>query len=485
MASPVAIAAAAASSSSGLLAGNGIEARPSELHRGILAAFSATPFDPSMLGGLGGFHVDLAQAQSAVTHLHTALRLQPADANASAALGAVLGVFGGDAERADRFLRLALRLRPRHYLARLARALLRGDAELLREATRQHPWRAEAWLALGRHLRGAAASKEEASRALHRAIALQPALRHVVGPAGEGLRMLGEEAAAARAFAAAVAGGAWRSPLQRPRSFFWPGLDSAPLPGESLEVSWPWCRRARLEAEAAVQAVAAEFERARPFHEPDNSDAVSAVSYWVQKCDEQGSCHYRFAATDPPSSAWGKWAEYTVWDPKKHEEEVCFWDVFPRACNLMVRLRKSGVPLSRVGITEVHPPRTRIARHHSPQQGRLRLLCPLLAAEGSLSRLRFPGAAELAYGAEDKGRCWWFDESFEHELLYEGDAPRSSLILDAPHPALVESSPPLEPELGPPDTDERWMLLWPVLAQMAEELGIRPQRRRGHGGPLA
>jgi len=204
--------------------------------------------------------------------------------------------------------------------------------------------------------------------------------------AGVGLRRLGEEAPATEAFRSAAAAGVWRSPLQRPRSLFWPSLASSPLPGEDLEASWPWCRRARLDTEAAMEALAAEFEGVRQHHPPRDDDLGDGLSYWVQKCGPEGGCSYRFNAMDAPSRGLGFWAEYTVWDPDRLRPGDCSWAYFPQACAVASRLRASGVPLTRMGITEVHPPRTRIPRHHSPQQGRLRLLCPLSVAPGSRSR---------------------------------------------------------------------------------------------------
>merc|ERR1719235_2609480 len=101
----------------------------------------------------------------------------------------------------------------------------------------------------------------------------------------------------------------------------------------------------------------------------------------------------------------------------------------------------------RVTVTEVHPPKTHIPRHSSPQQGRLRLLCPLVVPHGSVSRLVFPGHGEKVYETAQEGACWWFDESFEHELLYEGAAPRASLIIDVPHPSLLGPAAGLKLEL--------------------------------------
>eukprot|EP00747_Dinoflagellata_sp_TGD_P070143 gnl/TRDRNA2_/TRDRNA2_156457_c1_seq1.p1 gnl/TRDRNA2_/TRDRNA2_156457_c1~~gnl/TRDRNA2_/TRDRNA2_156457_c1_seq1.p1 ORF type:complete len:388 (-),score=55.01 gnl/TRDRNA2_/TRDRNA2_156457_c1_seq1:52-1149(-) len=88
----------------------------------------------------------------------------------------------------------------------------------------------------------------------------------------------------------------------------------------------------------------------------------------------------------------------------------------------------------RATVSVVYPPRTVIRLHHHPVQGRIRLYCPLLVPAGSTSLLHFPGrdTHDMLGGADS---CSWFDESFEHTLLYEGNAPRAALLVDVVHPA--------------------------------------------------
>merc|ERR1712046_158607 len=172
--------------------------------------------------------------------------------------------------------------------------------------------------------------------------------------------------------------------------------------------------------------------------------------------DTREGCSYNFNMVDVPESGTGSWMEYSIWDPRRHNPAKCIGGHFPRMCDLVQVLLVRKVPLTRVSVSEVLPPYTRIPRHHSPQQGRIRLICPLEVAEGSSSRLIFPRVAEIVYGSSDHGKCWWFDESWEHEMIYEGDVSRASLVVDVPHPALIMREVPLMPELGPPDVGGNW-----------------------------
>eukprot|EP00928_Gymnodinium_smaydae_P018672 TRINITY_DN17114_c0_g1_i1.p1 TRINITY_DN17114_c0_g1~~TRINITY_DN17114_c0_g1_i1.p1 ORF type:complete len:293 (-),score=9.58 TRINITY_DN17114_c0_g1_i1:383-1147(-) len=188
------------------------------------------------------------------------------------------------------------------------------------------------------------------------------------------------------------------------------------------------------------------------------------IAYWVQDCRTSSPCSIAGVnLQEHKDTAVGQWAEYSIWDPIKNAE-ICP-KIFKRLCGLMVELQHIGLRMTRMAITEVYPPQTRIPKHHSVQQGRLRLLCPIYAPAGSRSRLIFPGSGKVEYSKAQEGKCSWFDESFEHELLYEGSASRSSLIIDVPHPSLLLNS--FEPVLGEPGPPP-----WNYLSRIVEELAV-------------
>eukprot|EP00929_Paragymnodinium_shiwhaense_P009153 TRINITY_DN113200_c0_g1_i2.p1 TRINITY_DN113200_c0_g1~~TRINITY_DN113200_c0_g1_i2.p1 ORF type:complete len:502 (+),score=93.26 TRINITY_DN113200_c0_g1_i2:67-1572(+) len=449
------------------------------LRTGLAFALSAMEFNRSMLSGLGSFFVNPLTLNDAVEMITKAVELRPQHVDAVALLGALVGVFGKDARTAMKHFTRVLEFEPCHYQTHLGLGLLWFNLEHLKAAVSCHPGRAEGWLAFGT---ANAADPAQAKVALLQAIRLRPRSRRVVGLAGTSLRRLGAEESANEIFADATARGLWHHELQRPRAIFWPGLRSSkpsPMPGKEIEERWPLYRQAREAAEKAIKAfsLAGEFQKARDMQPPQEGSATS-LSYWVQQCDDESDkeCRFHFDMIDLPSRARGRWAEYTIWDPRRHDAAGCSSGMFPGACELLHALVLAGFPVSRVGVTEVHPPRTLIPRHHSPQQGRLRLTCPLLVPSGSVSRLAFGRTAELLYSSKDVGECWWIDESFEHELEYEGDQPRATLVIDAPHPALVipeqADAPPLWPQLGAPDIDSPWSYLWTAFAEMAPTFGM-------------
>jgi len=448
------------------------------LRKGLSAALRATPFDRSELGGLGRFRIDADAAEEARASLEAAARLRPADARACAALGAVLASFSSlDRVAVEVPLTEALAVDPRSYLALLALGLLRGDVALLRRAAREHPASSgEAWLAIGAALSDSEDGDREvinadAASAFRLAIGLKPSSRQTLGYAGEGLRRLGFEKEASQIFEDAVEAGVWHHPLQRPKYAFWPKLKSTPLPQQVLEADFPWCRAARETVETALvtQGFRKEFEAARLVFSPTASN--SGVSYWNLNCAENTTCALRTLGLG--DHGFGRWAEYTIWDPTRHEPSFCVTDGFPKMCALTMRLRTGGVPMTRLSVTEVYPPWTYIPKHSSPQQGRLRLLCPLVVPRGSKSRLIFPGHTEATYTTQNhEGACFWFDESFEHEMHYRGPSPRASLLLDMPHPALLaDGASELDLEVEAPSLPRFWDLLRGPVAAIASTLG--------------
>lgn len=473
------------------------------LCRGLTMSLQIYAFNRSALAGLGDFVVRPQVLRLAQRSLSHALSLQPTDADAAAAHGAIVGSFGmygRGLARARRAFDVALGAQSGHYLALLARGLMASDAESLRKAASVVPLRTEAWLALG-HLLGNAPElgagvqqdlpggpvrsprQEEAAEAFRRALRLDPGGRLVVAEAGEGLHVLGEEAEAARLFHTSVQRGLWHHVLQRPRRAFWLGLRSEPFPGREMEVTCQWCRVARELVEESMRpgkkTLRDEFLAAKAVYAERNW--ATGTAYVIQKCKPNVTC--RITPPGKPRGlrhrGAGTWREYSVYAlggmylKDRLQLTLCASNLFPLMCALAAELQSRGMPLVRMSITEVHPPYTHIPLH-SGQHGRIRLICPLVVPRESRSQLVFPGHAELQYGAESRGRCTWFDESFEHEVYYRGRRPRASLILDAPHPALAEKTPEgswamKDVELSSPG-HTTWDLLTGPLAALSEAL---------------
>lgn len=77
-------------------------------------------------------------------------------------------------------------------------------------------------------------------------------------------------------------------------------------------------------------------------------------------------------------------------------------------------------------------PGTHILKHHGPTNKKLRVHMPLIGAAGSELRV----ADQIVRGAE--GKCFVFDDSFEHEAWHKGDSTRIVLVFDVWHPDLTD-----------------------------------------------
>jgi len=75
-------------------------------------------------------------------------------------------------------------------------------------------------------------------------------------------------------------------------------------------------------------------------------------------------------------------------------------------------------------------PNTHIMKHNGPTNKKLRIHLPLVGIEGS--RLRV--GKETRY--QEAGKCYVFDDSFEHEAWHDGSSTRIILICDMWHPDL-------------------------------------------------
>jgi len=93
------------------------------------------------------------------------------------------------------------------------------------------------------------------------------------------------------------------------------------------------------------------------------------------------------------------------------------------------------VRIIRGRLSIVGPPRSKINFHRSREQGRLRVHCPIIVPNGSMSALRLRDGLEVSYSKE--GSCFLFDESTEHEMTYTGEDYRVALYFDVVHPALT------------------------------------------------
>ena len=77
-------------------------------------------------------------------------------------------------------------------------------------------------------------------------------------------------------------------------------------------------------------------------------------------------------------------------------------------------------------------PGSHINAHNGPTNKKMRLHLPLVGVEGSRMRV---GDEEIK---PEAGKCFVFDDSFNHEAWHEGESTRIVLILDFWHPDLTD-----------------------------------------------
>jgi aspartate beta-hydroxylase len=183
----------------------------------------------------------------------------------------------------------------------------------------------------------------------------------------------------------------YRQPSQRPRSLYIPHLSAVPFP-EPDEVA--------RTLESSFETIAAEFERVS--HLDEDSPALQ------QALVGQG--------------AWTRFPLVQVSAGVTANIERCpgTWST----------IRPLG-PL--YAYFSILAPGTHVLPHCGASNLRRRYHLGIEGAEGA--RIRCDGT----WRTWERGRCLVFDDSFEHEVVHDGDRRRSVLLLDCWHPELSPS----------------------------------------------
>jgi aspartyl/asparaginyl beta-hydroxylase (cupin superfamily) len=196
----------------------------------------------------------------------------------------------------------------------------------------------------------------------------------------------------------AVRQGVWTDPLQRAREYI-PGLTAQPVHDPSqfwftgyLEEQYPLIR-AELD-----QVLGSAADPVRP------------------------------TVDDAALIRRGAWQQAHLFRDGRWQDEVCAQ--FPVLTAIVREIPEVStfnpgvIAISRVG------PGTHINAHCGPTNAVLRIHLPITVPPGGSIRV---GQQEMTWA---EGKCLVFDDSFEHEVHYEGAADRVVLILDVLHPEL-------------------------------------------------
>jgi len=130
----------------------------------------------------------------------------------------------------------------------------------------------------------------------------------------------------------------------------------------------------------------------------------------------------------------GEWREFVVFSSLGEEPDVDKY--VPKTKEVIEKLLPEAVTMARLGAGEIifsaMAPGTRVATHCASSNTRLTCHLGLLA----------PAGAAIRVGTEwrgwEEGRCMFFDDSFEHEVVHEGESMRVVLLIRFWHPDLPE-----------------------------------------------
>lgn len=195
------------------------------------------------------------------------------------------------------------------------------------------------------------------------------------------------------------------------------------------------CIRARLGAEPPQYVHALQKPEfyipglsARPWHDPADFDWVpaleaahAAIAREFQELQRSGAVAAR------PEGRGGRWGTCHLFFLGERTEQVC------ARCPETTRLVESIPGATSAGLVYFAElsPGTHLEPHCGPTNARLRCHLGLHVPEGCTIRV---GDELRRWQA---GKCFIFDDSFEHEVWHTGTEVRSVLVLDIWHPELT------------------------------------------------
>lgn len=147
------------------------------------------------------------------------------------------------------------------------------------------------------------------------------------------------------------------------------------------------------------------------------------------------------------------WCEYMFFS-YEHCRLLSECALAPELCEAVKAMEAAGLRVARasvsvVGSWETKESSVHIQPHGSSWPGRLRLSCTILSSEGATSTMWIEGEKPRVY---EEGKCFWFDESFTHEVTYTAPGKerfRATLYIDALHPGYLRKAHDVEVGMEP------------------------------------
>ncbi|CAJ1337097.1 unnamed protein product [Effrenium voratum] len=177
------------------------------------------------------------------------------------------------------------------------------------------------------------------------------------------------------------------------------------------------------------------------------------LSSWARVGDER-------ATHDGDIVSGGDWREFLLYsaqdvNPSTANPEVL--ELFPKTCAVLEHLLPGAVAMAKIGVGEIIlsalAPGTQLAPHCASSNVRLTCHLGLVCPTGARVRV----GAE--WGTWEEGKCIFFDDSYEHEVVNDAASIRIVLLIRFWHPELLP---------------EQWL---PTLNQGMEGFGAMLARR--------
>ncbi|CAE8714738.1 unnamed protein product [Polarella glacialis] len=128
----------------------------------------------------------------------------------------------------------------------------------------------------------------------------------------------------------------------------------------------------------------------------------------------------------------GEWREFVIYGTQDSSKAVA--EHLPQTCALLEDVLPGAVAMAKIGVGEIIfsalAPGTKLVPHCASSN--VRLTCHLGMACPEGARLRVGNE----WSSWEEGKCIFFDDSFEHEVVHEGDGLRIVLLIRFWHPEL-------------------------------------------------
>jgi len=185
-------------------------------------------------------------------------------------------------------------------------------------------------------------------------------------------------------------------------------------------------------------------------------------------------------------SPGGDWREFVIFGAEENgppDPDVAKF--LPKTTSLLEELLPGAVKMAKLGAGEIIfsalAPGTRLLPHCAASNVRLTCHLGLVVPQGARIRVG------PEWGGWEEGKCMFFDDSYEHEIVHDGDQMRIVLLIRFWHPELPEDRwlPTLNDgmdlytrlhskRLTPPMNAAVAQLVMEPMQKLAAHLGVRP-----------